>query len=124
MINETIYQLIFDEISAFLPLAWERVVIYLEYGEDSYEISFYLKQNGVYTKCFDLSEISEEEMLDAFERIDETVSQERNKLPSEKWTNMTMLIENDGSMHVDFDYSDLTDAAYQHNKEWKKHYLV
>ena len=63
-------------------------------------------------------------MLDAFETIDETVSQERYKLPGEKWTNMTMSVENDGSVHVDYDYSDLTETAYQYRKEWKKHYLA
>ena len=46
MMDEKIFQIIFDEVAAFLPNQWSEVVIYLEHGEDSYSYAFYVKVNG------------------------------------------------------------------------------
>ncbi len=124
MINEKVYQGIYNEISRFVPEKWDRIVVYLEYGEDSYAYSFYVKMNGQYTKCFDLPRISEEELMFAFKQIDNMVMKERSKAEGSLWTNMTMIIETDGKMHVDFDYTDLSENAYKYSKQWKKAYLV
>ena len=40
MMNDKVYQLIFDKLAAFLPNGWERIVVYLEHGEASYSYSF------------------------------------------------------------------------------------
>ena len=74
MINDRIYQYIFDEISLYLPKAWDRLVVYLEYGEASYSISFYIKATGRYIKCYDLENISEEDLYLLFKRINKEVS--------------------------------------------------
>ena len=124
MINDRIYQYIFNEISPFLPDAWDRLVIYLEYGEASYSISFYVKAAGRYTKCYDLENVSEDDLYQSFKRINKEVSKLRNEINGEKWSNMTMVVERSGKMHVDFDYTDLTEKAYQYSKNWKKKYLV
>ncbi len=124
MLDEKIYQEIFDEIQEFIPSDWERIVFYLEYGEGSYTCEFYVKKDDIYIKCYDIPDLSEDNLLDSFGRIDEIVSQERKKALGELWTSMTMTIEMDGNMRVDFDYSDLTEKAYRHTLEWKKYYLV
>lgn len=124
MLNEKVYQLIFDEISSFLPNDWERLVIYLEYGEDSYSFSFFVKKQNHYTKCYDLSGINEDELFKTFDLIDNVLQKERKKSNGNKWTNMTMVVTNDGSMHTDYDYTDLSENAYKYRKNWKKQYLV
>ena len=124
MINDRIYQYIFDEISLYLPKAWDRLVVYLEYGEASYSISFYIKASGRYIKCYDLENVSEEDLYLLFKRINKEVSELRDGINGEKWSNMTMVVEHTGKMHVDFDYIDLTEKAYQYSKDWKKKYLV
>ena len=48
MLNEKTYQSIFDKVSAFLPDGWERLVVYLEYGEIQNLSLLYVKQTGVY----------------------------------------------------------------------------
>ena len=123
MLNEKIYQLIFDEISAFLPDGWNSLVVYLEYGENSYSFSFYVKINKRFIKCYDLPGISDEQLFEAFQKIDNAVMMEREKAKGELWTNMTMIVDNDGNMHTDFDYTNLTDCAYEYSKEWKSKYL-
>lgn len=121
MINHKIYQLIFDEISNFLPDEWTKLVIYLEHGEEAYSYSFYVKINGEYVKCFDLP-VSEEKLFAAFARIENNVSKERCKLDNH-WSNMTMIVDDRGNMKADFDYTDLSNGNYQYKKAWKKKYL-
>lgn len=123
MINDKVYQSIFDEVSEYLPNDWEKLVVYLEFGESSYSISFYVKEHGNYTKCYDLSGISDEDLYQSFKRISKEVMQQRNEISGQKWTNMTMVVERTGKMNVDFDYTDLSENAYQYSKKWKKKYL-
>ena len=124
MLNDGVFQMIFDEISLYLPDRWDRTVIYLEYGESSYSFSFYVKSTGHYTKCFDLPEIDEDQLLRSFKKIDKVVSLERRKESGNQWSNMTMIVDNKGNMHTDFDFTDMTESAYQYSKAWKKKYLV
>ena len=123
MMDNKIYQMIFDEISGFLPSVWDKVVIYLEHGEDSYSYSFFVKEKDEYIKCFDLNNLSEEELFAAFSRIEIKVSAERSKM-KDCWSNMTMVVDNSGAMKTEFDYTDLSSGNYQYKKLWKKKYLV
>ena len=124
MNNEKVYQSIYDELSKYLIANWEKLVIYLEYGEASYSFSFYIKSNNEYIKCYDLPKVTEQEIAESFSSIDRIVSQERSKEKNELWSNMTILITNDGDMHADYDYTDLSNGTYQHKKDWKKKYLI
>lgn len=123
MINNDLYQIIFDEVSSLIKTSWDKIVIYLEYGEKSYSFSFYVKESDKYIKCYDLKGLSENKLDATFKRIDEVVAPERNAL-KKKWSNMTMVVSSEGDMHTDFDYSDLSQGTYQFKKEWKKKYIV
>ena len=121
MMNDKIYQMIFNEVSDFLPDEWTDLIVYLEHGEEAYSYSFYVKTNEKYVKFFDL-DISEEKLLAAFARIEKKVSKERSKL-DKCWSNMTMIVDGNGNMKTDFDYTDLSRGNYQYKKAWKKKYL-
>lgn len=123
MMDSSIFQKVFDELEKYLDLSWEKLIVYLEYGDASYSIDFYIKNSYGYTKCYDLPDIDESELDQSFHKIDEIVSEER-KAHEELWSNMTMIVENTGDMHTDFDYTDLSNCSYQYYKEWKKKYLV
>ena len=123
MLNDKIYQMIFDEIRFYFPENWNQVVIYLEYGEASYSFSFYVRLNGEYIKCYNLPNINEEQLMDSFGRIDKAITVEREKEDGDLWSNMTMIVDAEGNMHVDFDYTDLSECGYQYSKEWKEKYL-
>ncbi|MCR5593362.1 MAG: antitoxin YezG family protein [Saccharofermentans sp.] len=123
MIKEFVYQGILDELSAFLTDGWEELVVYLEYGDSSYTFEFYVKVNGNYIKCYDLPGVSDDDLAKSFSNIDEMISSERNHETDPLWTNMTMVVTNSGVMHADFDYTDLTQGAYQYMLDWKKKYL-
>lgn len=121
MMNDKIYQMIFDELSVFLPPEWTKLVVYLEHGEEAYSYSFYVKVGRNYVKCFDL-DISENKLFAAFARIEKKVSKERSKL-DKCWSNMTMVVDGEGNMKTAFDYTDLSRGNYQYKKAWKKKYL-
>lgn len=123
MINEKIYQGIYDELSKYLASGWEKLVVYLEYGNASYSFSFYVKTKEGYVKCYDLPDVSEKVLDSSFKKIDKLVSKERNKDKDELWSNMTMIVTTSGDMHADLDYTDLSEGTYQFKKDWKKKYL-
>lgn len=123
MINDKVYQGIYEELADFLPSKWEKLVVYLEYGQASYSFSFYVKMEGQYVKCYDLPRASEDALAGAFKKLDKLMVKERKK-ENEPWSNMTMVVEKSGKMHTDFDYTDLSEGTYQFKKNWKKKYLV
>ena len=122
--NEKIFQGIFDELSKYLSEGWEKLVVYLEYGEASYTVAFYEKMKGAYVKCFDIPGVSDEKLMKSFSKIDKMVSKERGKSGQEAWSTMTMIVTSDGHMHTDYDYIDMSSGSYQYMKNWKKKYLV
>ena len=123
MLNAEMYQKIYETLADFLPDSWEKLVVYLEYGEASYSFSFYVKVDGRFIKCYDLPGVDEERLFKAYREIDLLVEPERIALPGEKWTVMTMIVDDSGKMHSDFDYSDLSGGTYEYRKAWKQRYL-
>ena len=122
MMNETVYQNIYEELNKYLMPGWEKLVVYLEYGNASYSFSFFVKKGKDYLKCYDLQGVSEDELAKSFKKIDNLINKERGKL-KDVWTNMTMVVDNEGNMHTDYDYTDLSEGTYQFKKNWKKKYL-
>lgn len=121
MMNDRIFQTIFNEVSDCLSLDWSELVIYLEHGEESYSYSFYAKIEDSFIKCFDLG-IPEGKLFRVFENIEKEVSKERKQL-DKPWSNMTMVVDCKGNMKTTFDYTDLSSGNYQYKKEWKKKYI-
>lgn len=123
MMQKKTFQNIFNEIIKCLPEEWERLVIYLEYGNDAYSYAFYVKADGKFINGFDLPNASENKIADCFRNIDNIILKERKASKDKPWTNMTMIVDNDGTMHTDFDYTDLTEGTYRYKKLWKQKYL-
>lgn len=123
MINETIYQAIFDELRKYLTAGWNKLILYLEYGNASYSFAFYIQAGDKYIKCYDIPDVSDKELAQSFSTIDKIVSREHSQEKKALWTNMTMTVTKTGQMHTDFDYTDLSEGTYQFKKNWKKKYL-
>ena len=123
MMDSKIYQKIYDELHKYLTPDWIKLVVYLEYGENSYSFSFYEKIKDRYINGYNLPGASEKEIDKSFRKIDKIVLKERKKEKDELWTNMTMTVTKTGHMNADFDYTDLSEGTYQFKKNWKKKYL-
>lgn len=124
MINDKLYQMIFDEIKKCLHIKWDKLIVYLEYGEASYSFSFYVKQGHGYVKCYDLPGINDAALDSAFAKINAILTPERDSMGIKRWSNMTMIVDNNGAMHTDLDYSDLSGGVFEYKKAWKAKYLV
>jgi hypothetical protein len=122
MMNDMVYQAIYNEIEPLLPKDWDKLIIYLEYGIASYSMAFYVGKKDNMIKCYDLANVSEEKIMNTFDRIDKIVSPMRDALKKDKWSNMTIVV-NDNSFKADFDYTDLSSGSYKYKKGWKKKYI-
>ena len=123
MINKKIYQDIYDELGRYLVPGWEKLIVYLEYGNASYSFAFYIKTKDGYVKCYDLQDVTDKELDESFKKIDKIVSEERKKDLTALWSNMTMIVTSTGDMHTDFNYTYLSEGTDQYKKTWKEKYL-
>ena len=124
MRKDRVIQKIFDTIEPFAPNGWAKLVFYAEYDQYSYSMEFYALSDGRFVKCFDLPGVSRNDLIEAFDKIDKALATERKKLSGKNtWTSMTMVVQSDGKVKVDYDYADLTEGAYAYKKAWKKKYL-
>lgn len=121
MINDTIYLKIFNIIKPLLPDEWEKLVVYIGYGNESYNMSFYVGVNGKMIKCFDLPDADQKDILLAYSEINKIVSVERDK-EADKWSSMTLVVVGD-DFHADFDYSEIPIGDIDYKKEWEKKYI-
>lgn len=116
------YQEIFNRIQDLLPDEWEKVVFYAEYDQGSYLMKYYVKLGtGDFTDCYDMG-ISPDTLDDIFETIDGMIEPEWNKL-KDKWSNMTMVIDQKGEFKVDFGYESFGSEYSKFQDEWSLKYL-
>ena len=125
MDNNELFQYIFDNLFDLLPLKWDELIFYTEYGNSSYSMEFYVKEEGKgFVKCFEIPEINRKLLLARFMNIDKKIKVIRKDLKkNECWTNLTMSVMKSGKMKTDFDYTNLTVDSYIYKETWKKKYL-
>ena len=122
--EEKIVSCIYKEISALLG-QWKEAVFYAEYGVASFQMEFYLKnEQSKYVKCFDMPNISEEQLYMLFWNVNKVMKSVHKELPEKQlWSNCTVWLTEEGKFKIDYDYTDLHDCAYEYHKAWKQKYL-
>ena len=123
--NNTVFQDIFDRILEVLPDGWRRLVVYIDYMGESSGINFYTNNgDGKYIDCFSQKGISREQLINLFIDIGKILAPERRALDDKnKWSVMTMVIDSDGNMEAEFDYTDISGSIIEYEREWKNKYL-
>lgn len=124
MMNGNIYQKIYDLLSSVLPNKWDKLVFYIEYVDNSYQMKFFTKTGrNKYLDCFQTVKDTKKLML-VFNSIHQAVYPERNKLSKkEKWTVLTYILTSDGDFNTYFDYSDHHNNMIGWETDWMKSYL-
>ena len=120
--NSNIYQIILDNILSLEMKQWDKIVFYSQYDEDSYEMKFYVKQNGMYTDCFSLGF-----SVDIFIEIDKELAKSRSEFEKENediWKVMTIVFNSDFKFKTFYDYSYVSDDVISYKRAWKKKYLI
>lgn len=123
--NEKIYQKIFDAIQDYLPESWAKVVFMAGYTEGSYNMKFYVSEDGKsFVDCFSLKTCTKAQLIKLFMGIDKAISKERKQLSDkDRWTVMTLSANANGSFKVSFDYENISENFLAYEKDWKKNYL-
>lgn len=124
MSNE-IFQKVYDMIHPFLPKGWKKMVLYVGYTTGSYSMKYYISdKDGMYTDCFSQKEISKAQIIKLFMDVDKILASERKTLDDKsRWSVMTMIVEADGNMRTDFEYSDISENVISYEQSWKDKYL-
>ena len=115
------FQKIFDELQNVITCKWNRMVFYAGYFESGYTMKFYLKNDGTYKDCFALFE--EDRVMTAFSNIDKLLLQSREGASNNKWSVITIAVEQDGTMKSDFAYDDISSDSIEYFSTWKEKYL-
>ena len=94
---------IFNDITknlvTVLPENWEKVCLYCQITNDSYEFFFHVKVDGIYIQSFDLEKsykISRKELRD---------------------------LEKNGKFSTEYEYTDYSENSLEYKKAWKEKYL-
>ncbi|MBP5469279.1 MAG: DUF600 family protein [Candidatus Riflebacteria bacterium] len=106
IMNEEIYQKICDILVNVLPEKWENIVFKAEYGEESYEMKYWVDSgNGELKDCFELAVVPKSQMVKTFIALNKVIAPERNALePKHKWKIMTLKVSSKGKFNADFEY--------------------
>lgn len=121
MMNNALFQNIFDILQKGLPDVWDKVILYAVYDDNSYSIKYYVSsEKGRYIDCFSLGIMTKAQLIKQFMEIDKIISSDRKTLSEkEKWTCLTMTIESNGKFYTKFDYS-LIEDSIEYEQKWKK----
>ena len=124
--DNKVFQDIFDILKPVLPKEWKKLLIFIGYTEGSCTMKYHTcNESGVYIDCFSQKEINRAQLIGVFMNIDKIVSPQRKDLDEKnRWTVMTMIVDSEGNMKSEFDYTDISEIAIQYEREWEKKYLV
>ena len=123
--NNENFQKVFDELQPVLPKDWKKMILFVGYTTGSYTMKFYTSDvKNVFTDCFSQKGSNKGRLIKLFMGIDKILKAERKTLSDkDKWTVMTMIVDADGNMKTEFDYTDISENAIAYEQSWKEKYL-
>ena len=119
--NESVYQIIFDKISPFLPQDWSHMAFFAGYTKGSYTMKFYSKNvDGVYMDCYNIPGISRIDLIRLFMELDKILTPNRKEFGNDKeWTIMTLICDSEGHMTSAYDYNDHSEDMVSFEQKWQ-----
>ncbi len=125
MSNE-IFQKIFDILNPTLPTKWKKMIFYVAYYKGSYSMKYYTSDKEVlFTDCFSQKGANKAMLIKIFININKMLMEERNALADkDKWSVMTMIVDSNGSIKAEFDYTDISEEPIEYEKKWKETYII
>ena len=113
-----------ETLKSILPSNWEKVVLFGQIEESSYELFFYVKIENKYVQCFELEkthEITRKDLRSIFKKLFNIFKPYQAQ---DKWTVCTFILSSRGKFSIKYDYEDLSDNLLKYKEDWKKKYLV
>ena len=123
--NNQMFQDVFDKLQDYLPNDWKKVLLFAAYTTGSYSMKYYVDcGDGSYKDCFHIPGISKAQLVKLFIGLDKILSVERKTLEeNQKWSVLTMRVDDMGAMETEFDYVDLSENMIAYEQEWKAKYI-
>lgn len=127
-----VFEKIAHRLQRVLPAGWNKICMYAEISEKSYEISYYCFVNGKSKPihCYalvDEYQIEEKDIDEVFADINQLLKpfwKQSNESGKEAWSNFTLVFESTGKFSGYYDYTDLSEGSYNYKKVWKDKYLL
>ena len=123
--NSDIFQNTFDLLLDYLPTDWNKLIFYAAYTNGSYSMKYFTKsEDSGWIDCFSQKDITRSDLIKLFIKINNSLSKERNDLSDkDRWTVLTMIVDSNGNMTSEFDYTDISDCEIEYERDWGKKYL-
>lgn len=114
---------VFSELSLVQPRNWEKVCLYSQITNDSYEFVFYTLVEGRFVQCFALEKeynISRNSVRGCFDKLYQILLSDYNE---KKWFVQTLVFENNGHFNLYYDYDDHSANTIEYKQIWKDKYV-
>ena len=123
--NSDIFQNTFNLLLDYLPVDWNKWIFYAAYTNGSYSMKYYTKsEDSGWIDCFSQKDITRSDLIKLFIKINNSLSKERNDLSDkDRWTVLSMIVDSNGNMTSEFDYTDISDCEIEYERKWEKKYL-
>ncbi len=121
--NDDIFSSLAELLQTVLPSGWEKVRLYSQLNNSSYEFFFYVKIDNTFVQCFNLEKdygISRKELRQVFKKMYKILLPTQEKM---KWFVMTFLLSNDGTFKADYEYKDYSENTLEYKDIWETKYL-
>lgn len=124
--NNDMFQKIFDILIDFLPENWSKLAYMAEFYEGSYSMKFYVKtQNTDYISCLDMENFDNNKFIIKTIELNKIISENRMQLDeSKRWNAMAMIVDSNGKMTTDFDYTNQINDPIEYQNNWEEKHLI
>lgn len=124
--NNDMFQKLFDILIDFLPENWSKLAYMAEFYEGSYSMKFYVKtQNTDYISCLDMENFDNNKFIIKTIELNKIISENRMQLDeSKRWNAMAMIVDSNGKMTTDFDYTNQINDPIEYQNNWEEKHLI
>ena len=127
MEDTKLFHEIATQLQTVLPQDWEKVCLFAEVTENSYQLFYYVFVKGQHraVQCYNLTkeyQISEGDIDAVFALLAKLLRTSKAE-NQQTWAIFTFVLSPDGTFHADYDYDDHSENMFAYKQEWKKKYL-
>ena len=111
---------IFECFKDFLPKKWKKFAMYYITSGNMMTYKFWVDCGKGYIDCYNLKGFDKDNRKALDNKLIPTIISSRSNLPKEKqWSMFSMIVTNDGKIHVDYNYENMEETYFLHQQRWE-----
>ena len=121
--HNDMYPIIAQELVKVLPDNWEKVCLYVQPTDDTYEVFFHVLVDGHFIQCFELEKqfsITRQELRQCFSILNTIIKPDYQE---KHWYVLTYILDKSGKFITEYEYIDHSEHSLDYKKQWKNKYL-